>query len=232
MFALFPSVSLLYPDDWHDLANQTTQGRPKAYMLERALLADRSAAFYGEYTAPTSRTAANAMHVGTTSRWWWEPIRRQILRYSGVEESVIERNLEGIGAVDPATIDQAHLGLGPGNEYQPLKPTGSYTPVVTYISRQKSRRRLTVESHEELIKRLEERSKKVGFELVVVEAEKLSIEEQFALAGRTTVSRYSHKQLNAEILNANNSATDHARRTWEWIDSPPLDAGNAKIHGD
>nr|XP_019007353.1 uncharacterized protein I206_07919 [Kwoniella pini CBS 10737]OCF46134.1 hypothetical protein I206_07919 [Kwoniella pini CBS 10737] len=156
MYALFPSISILYPEDWADMKNQTISDKPKAFVLERALLADRSAAFRGEWTAPTARTVASALHVGSTSRWWWEPIRRQILRYSGLPE-------------------------------KPLSPPGSYIPVITYISRQSSRRRLTKESHEELVKALEERSKKLGWELIIVEAEKMTKEEQFALAGRTTI---------------------------------------------
>ncbi|GFZ48068.1 hypothetical protein JCM24511_05816 [Saitozyma sp. JCM 24511] len=195
VFALFPSVSLLYPEDWADIGKQTMRGRPRAFMLERALLADRSAAFYGQYTIPTSRTVANALHVGTTTRWWWEPIRRQMLRYSGVHEDILDRNLEGLGAIDPATVNQPHMtgvdtdvnaGLGV-SEVEPLATPGTYTPLVTYISRQSSRRRLTPESHADLVRHLEDRAKSVGFELVIVEAEKLSLEEQFALAGRTTI---------------------------------------------
>jgi hypothetical protein len=88
--------------------------------------------------------------------------------------------------VDPNGVIE---NLGPGvADLEPLAPVGTYVPLVTYISRQNSRRRLTKESHEELVKELQDRSKKVGYELVVVEAEKLSKEEQFALAGRTTVS--------------------------------------------
>lgn len=189
-------MSLLYPEDWADIGKQTVHGRPRAFMLERALLADRSAAFYGQYTIPTSRTVANALHIGTTTRWWWEPIRRQMLRYSGVQEGILDRNLEGLGAIDPATVNQPHMAgvdtdvnVGVGvSEVEPLATPGTYSPLVTYISRQNSRRRLTPESHADLVRHLEDRAKTVGFELVIVEAEKLSMEDQFALAGRTTVS--------------------------------------------
>lgn len=187
-FALFPSISMLYPDDFIDLANITRSAQPKAYLLDRALLADRSAAFRGQWTAPTSRTVANALHLGETSRWWWEPIRRQVLRYSGVSEDVINRNLEGTGAMDPAIVNQPNI-VGPGiKDFQPAAPPGTYSPVITYISRQKSRRRLTAESHLDLVTTLEERAAKHGWELVIVEAENMAKEDQLALAGRTTVS--------------------------------------------
>ena len=156
-------------------------------MLERALLADRSAAFRGEWTAPTARTVANALYVGEASRWWWEPIRRQVLRFSGVSDEVINRNLEGFGAADPAIPIQPHI-VGPEiADYQPLEPAGDYAPVITYISRQRSRRHLTSDSHAELVKALEDRAERLGWILLIVEAEYLSKEEQFALAGKTTV---------------------------------------------
>jgi hypothetical protein len=187
LFALFPSISILYPSDFHDLEKSTTSFLPKAYVMDRALLADRSAAFRGPYTGPTARTVASALEVGPTSRWWWEPIRRQMLRYSGVSEQIIDRNLEGLGATDPATI--AGQIVGPGvTDLEPLSPQGDYVPVVTYISRQSSRRRLTPEAHADLVEALTSRSKQLGFELIIVEAEKMTKEEQIALAARTTVS--------------------------------------------
>lgn len=172
-------------------------------MLERALLADRSAAFYGDYTAPTSRTVASALYVGKANPWWWEPIRRQILRVSGVPDSILNRNLEGWGAIDPVhfgpeidpLLSHRHpIGDRPSEMDMDLgrtagmKIASNYKPVITYISRQSSRRRLTKESHESLVLALEAGRDKLGYELNVVEAERLSREEQFALAGKTTVS--------------------------------------------
>ena len=187
LFACFPSASLLYPNDFDDFTNITRSAQPKAFMLERALLADRSAAFRGEWTGPTARTVANALHVGEASRWWWEPIRRQVLRFSGVSDEVINRSLEGFGAADPAIPLQPHI-VGPEiADYQPLEPAGDYAPVITYISRQRSRRHLTASSHAELVKALEDRAERLGWNLLIVEAENLSKEEQFALAGKTTV---------------------------------------------
>ena len=180
---------MLYPDDFADLKRVTSEGQQKAFMLERAILADRSAAFRGPYTGPTSRTVASALQVGKTSRWWWEPLRRQMLRYASVPESVIDRSLEGFGATDPSLDTTPLVAAAPGvADVEPLSPQGGYKPLVTYISRQSSRRRLTAQAHAGLVKALEERAKKVGFELLVIEAEKFSKEEQIAIAARTTVS--------------------------------------------
>lgn len=190
---------MLYPADWEDMRNITAANpaRPRAFMFEKVLYADRSASFYGPYTGPTSRTVASALYVGKTSRWWWEPIRRQVLRAAGLSDDVLDRNLEGLGAIDPmhfAHGDMAMpkhaqpIGFPPG-EVAPIVPKkGEYQDVVTYISRQGSRRHLTQESHDDLIRELEKKRQELGFELVIVQAEKLSIEEQLALAGRTTVS--------------------------------------------
>ena len=110
------------------------------------------------------------------------------MRYSGASEEVINRSLEGNGAMDPAIIMQPHI-VGPGIEdFKAPVLEGDYAPVITYISRQHSRRRLTAASHIELVNALEERSTKLGWELVIVEAETMTKEDQFALAGRTTVA--------------------------------------------
>jgi hypothetical protein len=186
MYGVFPNTDLLFPEDMADLREVTrSEGRKKAFVLERAILADRSAAFRGPHTGPTSRTVASATAFGSASRWWWEPVRRQVLRFSGVTEEIIDRNLEGYGATDPVLWEKGGAEEG---KYTPLVPIGKYRPVVTYISRQKSRRRLTPESHDDLVRALKERADKVDFELIIVEAEKLTKEEQFAIAGKTTVS--------------------------------------------
>lgn len=197
---------MLYPDDFADLKRVTSEGQQKAFMLERAILADRSAAFRGPYTGPTARTVASAMYVGKTSRWWWEPVRRQMLRYAGVSEAVIDRNLEGFGATDPALAAVPILAAGPGvPAVGPLSPQGGYKPLVTYISRQSSRRRLTPAAHAELVEALEARSKKVGFELMIIEAEKLSKEEQIAIAARTTVGAIDYAEAVARRLTGRRS---------------------------
>ena len=202
LYTLFPSISLLCPADWEDMKNITigNPARPRAFMFEKVLYADRSSAFYGPYTGPTSRTVASSLYVGKTTRWWWEPIRRQVLRAAGLSDDILDRNLEGLGAVDPMHFAKGEMALPkhaqpiyyPPGQIEPIvKKKGEYQDVVTYISRQGSRRHLTQESHDDLVRELEKKRQELGFELVIVQAEKLSIEEQLALAGRTTVSQYA-----------------------------------------
>jgi hypothetical protein len=186
LWSAFPSLSVLYQDDWKDIARATSSGKPKAYYFPKAILADRSAAFRGPHCASTSRTVAEALHVGQTNQWWWEPIRRQVLRFAGTPEDVISRNLWGHGAVNPATFDhdsELRSSLGEPE----LAPPADWKPLVTYISRQSSRRRLTPESHADLVEALEKHSKAKGWELQIVEAEHMTKEEQLNLAARTTV---------------------------------------------
>lgn len=190
LWSAFPSISVLYQDDWQDVAAATAAGKPKAYYFPKAILADRSAAFRGQACASTSRTVASAMTLGETNRWWWEPVRRQVLRFAGTPDEVLDRNLWGYGAINPATLDaNPDLKTALGHP-EVLQPAG-FKPLVTYISRQSSRRRLTSESHEDLVQALERHSKAKGWELKIVEAEKLTKQEQLDLAARTTVSLIS-----------------------------------------
>ncbi|KAJ9123004.1 hypothetical protein QFC24_004043 [Naganishia onofrii] len=186
LWSAFPSISVLYQDDWQDVARATASGKPKAYYFPKAILADRSAAFRGQACASTSRTVASAMTLGESNRWWWEPVRRQVLRFAGTPEDVLNRNQWGYGAVNPALLSanpDLKAALGHPEVLQPA----NFKPLVTYISRQSSRRRLTPESHEDLVQALEKHSKAKGWELKIVEAEKLTKEEQLDLAARTTI---------------------------------------------
>lgn len=179
-------MSVLYQDDWKDIIRATASGKPKAYRFHKAILADRSAAFRGQATGSTQRTFASACNVGDPGRWWWEPVRRQVLRFAGTPEDVLDRNLEGYGAVDPA-----ELYHDPGLKRKLAKPIKAVDhnskPLVTYISRQSSRRRLTPESHADLVQALEAHSAAKGWDLKIVEAEKMTKEEQLDLAARTTI---------------------------------------------
>lgn len=62
------------------------------------------------------------------------------------------------------------------------------TPVITYISRQNwGRRMLVPEHHEKLVRELHKLRATYGYEINVVEAEKMSRVDQIRLAARTTV---------------------------------------------
>lgn len=66
--------------------------------------------------------------------------------------------------------------------------------VITYISRQDwGRRMLLPKDHDRLVKALEGLRKEHGYEVNIVNMDKLSRQEQFQLAGRTTVSTVQDK---------------------------------------
>ncbi|KAI6046350.1 hypothetical protein EDC04DRAFT_2630162 [Pisolithus marmoratus] len=65
-------------------------------------------------------------------------------------------------------------------------------PVITYISRQTSGRRLIAEDHELLVEALEALGNEYGYEVNIVSMEKLSREEQIKLAMRTTIMMGVH----------------------------------------
>ena len=84
-----------------------------------------------------------------------------------------------------STIRNNLLELSGGDS---LKPT---TKVITYVSRQEwGRRMLLPDHHERLVKALEALRDQHGYEVNIVSMDKLTRQEQFQLAGRTTVSEH------------------------------------------
>lgn len=181
----WPSLTVETRPDWLDRVSSTTlrpgerQGR--VWWFDTVLLADRSAAFRGpECGERTQRTAASAMkgvaeRAGRTEfleRGWWEPVRRNVLRFSGV---------------GPRTLDVGTRAFKHGSRGSP-RTGGVEEVVVTYISRQGVKRHLIPDDHEALVHALTELCDRRGWELNVVAMEHLKKEEQLAIAARSTVS--------------------------------------------
>ncbi|CCM05689.1 uncharacterized protein FIBRA_07920 [Fibroporia radiculosa] len=178
--AAFPSLAVEVQEDWQDriAATSSRGGRPRAWIFDTVMLTDRSAAFRGEACGSrTQRIAAEAVEhgrkLGTLAADWWEPIRRSVLRFSGVDEKTL-----AIGY---------HVDAQRG-DLVVAAATATHDPiVVTYISRQGSRRHLIDDDHATLVEALTSMCDAHGWELNVVQAERLSKEEQLALAARTTI---------------------------------------------
>lgn len=80
----FPSVTMEFKDDWHDRASMN-----RAFVFERVVVADRSAAMLAFNYARYQRTAAAAFGLpGSVD--WWQPIRNNVIEFAGVEKSVGE----------------------------------------------------------------------------------------------------------------------------------------------
>ena len=181
----WPSLTVETEPDWLDRVI-TTELHPgerigRAWWFETVLLADRSAAFRGpECGARTQRTAAEAVkgvlersgRTGFLERGWWEAVRRNVVRFAGVSEHMMD--------IGTRAFKRASHGL---------PPTGGVEEVVvTYVSRQAVKRHLIDDDHEGLVGALTEMCERRGWELNIVAMERLSKEEQLAVAARTTVS--------------------------------------------
>ncbi|KAF7367908.1 hypothetical protein MSAN_00855600 [Mycena sanguinolenta] len=114
--------------------------------------------------------------VGVRVGGWWEPVRSAVLRFAGVDLRPAENSDQVVLESDTAEGD-------------PRLPMPAKI-VITYISRQSAgQRKLTQESHEELVRELKDLVKRKGdkWEFLEVEAEKISKDEQLKIAARTTI---------------------------------------------
>jgi hypothetical protein len=180
MRAAFPGTTIEVEDDWEDRVEITYDG-DRAWHFPLLLLTDRSAAHRGAICgSQTQRIAAEAVEfmrskrqlVGERVGGWWEPVRSALLQFAGADV-----------ALPQSTEQQVVLG----RDIDPKLPMPANI-VITYISRQSAgQRKLTPESHTGLVDALEELTWRKGWELNVVEAEKLTRDEQLRIIGRTTV---------------------------------------------
>ncbi|CDO73894.1 hypothetical protein BN946_scf185016.g51 [Trametes cinnabarina] len=137
----------------------------RAFVLDRVVLADRAAAMNGEMFLRTQRTAANAFSLPGSVNWW-TTIRNNVVGFATLGE-------DSAGAMSVAGV-----------------PT---RPVITYISRQGWNRRMLIQAdHEQLVRELYKLRDTYGYEVNVVEMDKLTRVEQFRLAARTTIMMGVH----------------------------------------
>lgn len=175
MKAAFPSISLETSAEWADRIFMTRNGE-KAFVFNNVVLADRSASFRGRICGTQNqRIAAEALKAveDHTTRWWWEPIRRSVLRFAGVREEIIDMGITSVATFAPNATSHVTLREWP--------------IVITYINRQGGRRYLIESHHEQLVAELTALCQRRGWEFNDVKAQLLSQEEQLALAARTTV---------------------------------------------
>ena len=186
----FPSLNVEVMEDWDDriVATSNPNEPRRAWHFDTVLFTDRSASFKGPICgSQTQRIAAEATEhmrkAGNLTKLWWEPVRRSVLRFAGVDDRTLD-----LGVKADAFLSAAQKVKGGVTES--TKTTAGISDkdiVITYISRQSARRHLLDDDHAALVKALGEMVKKHGWELNVVEAERLSKEEQLKIAARTTV---------------------------------------------
>ncbi|KAF5368301.1 hypothetical protein D9757_010526 [Collybiopsis confluens] len=185
--------------------------RDRAFHFPLVLLVDRSAAFREDMSGShTQRTAAQAWEYmrnhgrlrGERVGGWWEPVRDAVLRFAGVGDMTEEyREWESmLGGTEDAKVSSSSSSASSSS--QKLSLPLPKRPLVTYISRQGgSRRKLTAESHQSLVNAMTELQMKMeaeaeedeeageghGFDFIVMEAEKLSKDEQLRVIGKTAI---------------------------------------------
>lgn len=178
MRAAFPAADIEVEEDWEDRVIITASG-DRAWHFPLVLLTDRSAAHRGAICgSQTQRIAAEAYEgmrargqlAGVRVGGWWDPVRSAVLRFAGVEPLALA-TAQPVLATDPRLPMPAKI-------------------IVTYISRQSAgNRKLTVESHAGLVAALQDlvRRKGPSWELNVMEAEKMTKDQQLQAVARTTI---------------------------------------------
>lgn len=184
----FSSLTVESELDWADRIFTTVNG-DKAYHFDTVLIADRSAAFKGKLCGSINQRVASEAYeplwdAGRLQKEWWEPVRRELLRFAGVEEKTMGLGVE----IEEAREKMASKAPGDNRNALSLQiPIAKEKAVITYISRQAARRHLIREDHELLVASLQEMTARKGYELIIIEAEKLSKDEQLRIMSRTTV---------------------------------------------
>lgn len=80
--AAFPTLSLMYRDDWDDFAKMQVP-----FLMERVVIADRGAAARAR-SSPTDQPVFSPPFDGMeASSYWWEPIRRTMAGFVQFEEN-------------------------------------------------------------------------------------------------------------------------------------------------
>jgi hypothetical protein len=211
-----PSISVEHEEDWNDRIS-STRSNTRAWHFPLLFLVDRSAAHRGTLCgSQTQRTASESwdyMRIrgklrGLYVGGWWAPLREAMWRFAGADveyhdfgkpSSLLSVDLEAMKpTVDPTTV----VNNSPeAQSYLPLPDK----IVITYIDRQSGHNRnLIASDHLELIEALHELvdrknrerkalleqdspEKHLEWEFSVMEAGKLTKDEQVRAAARTTV---------------------------------------------
>ena len=198
--AVFPSMSYEYMTDFIDRADTA-----RSFLFDRVVFADRAAAFRGKEFPRYWRTSSEAVTL-PASRYWWTPIRKNLLDFVGANSidamaGLTAGDVLGVAAeehLEPEEEDieklEAAEGLAAEKEEKKLekinaKLAKSGKPVITYVSRQNwGRRMLLPASHDSLVKALKDLEKKYGWEVNIADMDKMTRDDQIRLAARTTVS--------------------------------------------
>ena len=176
----FPGLSIEYEQDW---AERGTIGRggsasaeanlapdqyprtARALVLDRVVLGDRAA----WERSPVKMKDPEYKYPMVVSRHWWAPVRRAVVEYAAGMREVLWPGEAELGAIAKGRTAKRER------------------PVITYVNRQSTGRRLLDQDHEALVVALEELGWKYDYEVVVASMEFMDKFDQIYLSSRTTV---------------------------------------------
>ena len=180
MRVAFPGLSIEYEQDWAERAS-IGEGGPasaeaglalgqyprtaRALVMDRVVLGDRAAWHRG----PHNMKDPEYKYPFVVSRHWWAPVRRAVVEYA-------------VGERDVVWPGEAELGAIANGETAKRE-----RPVITYVNRQSTGRRLLDQDHDALVAALEELGRKYDYEVVVASMEFMNKFDQIYLSSRTTV---------------------------------------------
>ncbi|QRW23929.1 hypothetical protein RhiXN_10253 [Rhizoctonia solani] len=186
LHAVWPGIGMEFSDAWEDRVKLTRSSDPSdpnnkaphAFLYEKVLLADRSASFRGAHCSINARTVSEAIEATRADledgpgddkgKWWWEPLRRRILKISSVDQAIQDISLR-------ETDCPYHLHLSTNRSHRKLIKE-DHDGLVTVLKELVARKNALPPSPQNRRWRLE-----------IVEAEHISREEQVRIAARTTV---------------------------------------------
>ena len=213
----FPDLSIEYEQDWAERAS-IGEGGPasteaglapgqyprtaRALVMDRVVLGDRAAWM----RSPEKVKDPEHKYPLVVSRHWWAPVRRVVVEYAAGAREVVWPG--------EAELDAMAKGRTVKKE----------RPVITYVNRQSTGRRLLEQDHEALVAALEDLGKKHDYEVVVASMEFMNKFDQIYLSSRTTV----RSRLFNWVFRLANYFPDYAWRTWEWPLFCCLDEAHAK----
>ena len=178
--AAFPGLSIEYEQDWAERAFIGQGGRgpaevdhkpgqypstARALVMDRVVLGDRSA----WELSPFKVKDPEHKYPLVVSRHYWAPVRRAVVEYAAGAKMVVW----------PGEAELAAMAKGKTAERE--------RPVIVYVNRQSTYRRLLDRDHEALVAGLEELGRKYDYEVVVASMEFMNKLDQIYLSSRTTV---------------------------------------------
>ena len=204
----FPGLSIEYEQDWAERASIGEGGHasietglaPGQYpqtarvlVMDRVVLGDRAA----WDRSPHNVKNPEYKYPLVVSRHWWAPVRRAVVEYAAGTREVSwpgEAELSAIAKARTVKRDR---------------------PVITYVNRQSTGRRLLDRDHEALVAALEELGRKHDYEVVVASLEFMNKFDQIYLSSRTTVRSHPRSALCLRTYTRHHFQ-DNARCPWKW----------------